>query len=295
MEDAGAVMELVATSNVHDLGSPEVDLEEIQGVWSRPVMQLELDEHLVFDGEGRLVAWAEMYFPQDAQGTVHPERRDLGLGTHLVRWTEHRALEMAGGADTLVRQTADDTDAGAQTLFGASGYAPVWNSWILELPLGDDLHVVGPPDGVTIRRAEASDERAVHEVIETAFGEWESREPEAFEDWHAYMAGRSAGKEPPWIVAEMGGEVVAAATMMFYPDDPDVWIDEFAVARPYRRRGVGTSLLTHTFAELRQAGAAKALLSTDSRGGGRQLYESVGMRVVRSSTKFAKSLRAERA
>src|SRR3954470_4298789 len=87
MEDAPAVTELVTAANLADVGSAEVDLAEIRAVWSRPVMDLQLDEHLVFDGDGRLVAWAEMYFQQDAQGTVHPERRGLGLGTHLVRWT----------------------------------------------------------------------------------------------------------------------------------------------------------------------------------------------------------------
>jgi hypothetical protein len=94
MEDALAVMELVAASNVNDLGSPEVDLEEIQAVWIRPSVRLDLDEHLVFDESGRLVAWAELYHAQDAQGVVHPQWRADELG----------AERSAAGAPERVRR-----------------------------------------------------------------------------------------------------------------------------------------------------------------------------------------------
>jgi mycothiol synthase len=295
MEDAPAVTELVAASNTADLGSPEVDLAETQAVWVRPSVRLDLDEHLVFDGDGRLVAWAELYYPQDAQGTVHPAFRGRGLGTHLLHWIEQRAGEMTAERDLrpFVRQSILDGNDAGHALFTSSGYAPVWNSWILEIPLGDDLRTVSPPEDVEIRLAEDADDRAIHGVIDTAFGEWESRQPEPFEDWHAYMQTRRGANPAPSFIGVADGRVVAAATTMVYPDDSDAWIEELAVASGYRRRGVGTALLTHAFAELRREGAAKALLSTDSRGGGRHLYESAGMSVVRSFTKFAKELLAE--
>jgi mycothiol synthase len=292
MDDAAAVTELVAASNLADVGSAEVDLEETQGVWSRPSVRLDLDEHLVFDADGNLVGWAELYYAQDAQGSVHPDQRGRGLGAHLLHWTEQRASERSAdqGLAPYVRQSALDSDAAAQILFHSSGYEPIWTSWILEIALDDEVRTVPPPDGVTIRRAEETDERAVHGVVDTAFGEWESREPEPFEDWHAYMEARRSVNPSPWFVAVAGGRIIAAATTMMYPDEGESWIEEFAVERAHRRKGVGTALLTYAFAELRRAGAPKALLSTDSRGGGRHLYESVGMQVVRSYTKFGKPL-----
>jgi ribosomal protein S18 acetylase RimI-like enzyme len=89
-----------------------------------------------------------------------------------------------------------------------------------------------------------------------------------------------------------GAGAPAPPPTLRYPDDADAWIEEFAVERRYRRRGIGTALLMRAFAELRTGGAERALLSTDSRGGGRHLYESVGMSVVRSSTKYMKRLGA---
>ena len=297
MEDAPAVMELVAASNVNDLGSPEVDLEEIQAVWVRPRVRLDLDEHLVFDPSGRLVGWAELYYARDAQGTVHPSWRGRGLGTHLLRWTEQRALgfaEETGGPETLVRQSVVDRDDAGHELFSSNGYAPVWTSWILEMRFDRDVRTFPPPDGVTIRPAEPTEEREVFDVIETAFGEWEGHEPETFEDWHAYMQTRASANPSPWFVAVADGRIVAAATTMLYPPDGEGWIEEFAVEREHRRHGIGTALLTHACARLREAGMEKAMLSTDSRGAGRHLYEAAGMSVVHSFTKFAKELRSDR-
>src|SRR4051812_45524358 len=110
MDDAPAVTELVAASNLADVGSAEVDLEETQGVWSRPSVRLDLDEHLVFDADGRLVAWAELYYAGDAQATVHPAHRGRGLGAHLLHWTEHRATERSAEQrlTPYVRQSALD-------------------------------------------------------------------------------------------------------------------------------------------------------------------------------------------
>jgi GNAT superfamily N-acetyltransferase len=288
-------MELVATSNVHDVGSPEVDLEEIQAVWVRPSVRLDLDEHLVFDEGNRLVAWAELYYAQDAQGVVHPSWRGRGLGTHLLHWIEQRAAEMTSERNVrpLIRQSALDGDDAAHALFSSNGYAPIWNSWILEMSLADEPAIVAPPEGVTIRPAEKGEERAVHHVIDTAFGEWEDREPETFDDWYAYMETRTRANPSPWLVAVSDGHIVAAATTMPYPRDREGWIEEFAVEREHRRHGIGIALLTRACAELRRAGMEKAMLSTDSRGAGRHLYESAGMNLVRSFTKFAKPLKSD--
>ena len=49
--------------------------------------------------------------------------------------------------------------------------------------------------------------------------------------------------------------------------------------------------MTNAFAGLKERGAGKAMLSTDSRGGGRHLYESVGMKLARSYTKYEKALK----
>jgi mycothiol synthase len=185
----------------------------------------------------------------------------------------------------------NDRDEAGKRLFVAAGYSPVWNSWICEIPLDGEISTAPAPEGVTIRRFEPGrDERATHAVIDAAFNEWETHDHEPFEDWEAYMLAREGVDTSLWFLAEAEGAIVGAATVFLYQDDGDGWIDELAVAQPYRGRGVGKALVTNAFAELKERGAQKAMLSTDSRGGGRQLYESAGMHIARSYTKYEHEL-----
>jgi mycothiol synthase len=293
MQDAQGVSDLIAAHNVAAFGSPEIDLAEVESDWRRPSMNIAEDEHLVFAPDGRLVAWAEVFFPQDAQALVLQGWRGRGIGAHLVRWTERRAIERApeGATETLMRQSVLDSDEAGRELFSSSRYRPVWSSWDLEFQLGDGVHETPPPEGVAIREFRSgSDDRIVHRVIDDTFMEWSGREPEPFDDWRAYTIERTGADPSLWFVAESGEEIVGAAITLFFPENGDGWISELAVAATHRRRGIARALLTRTFTELERRGATKAALTTDARGGARALYEGVGMTISRSYTKYERTL-----
>jgi mycothiol synthase len=63
-----------------------------------------------------------------------------------------------------------------------------------------------------------------------------------------------------------------------------------AVAREHRGLGLGRALLQQAFALFHGRGKSSAGLSTDSRTGALELYEHLGMRVVRSYTHHAKAV-----
>lgn len=70
------------------------------------------------------------------------------------------------------------------------------------------------------------------------------------------------------------------------------WVQQLAVTRIHRRRGLGRALLQHAFGEFYRRDQPQVGLSTDSRTGALGLYEHVGMKVKRSYTNFAKEVSA---
>lgn len=285
-QDAEAVMAVFSAAELADNGVVDTTLEDILGDWARPSLDLASDTLLALDG-ARIVAYADE-FNQRAWVQVHPDARGRGIGTSLLEWTEQRAR--ARGAQS-VGQTLSETETAARQLLAAHGYVAKWDTWVFQLQLADDLPTPTPPvEGITLRTMQRpGDDRAVHDVIKTAFSDWPDRDPsETFEDWRASRLDR-ADVDPELIfVLEEDGQIVGAALCMQYEDEG--WVDQLAVDRALRSRGLGSWLLTTAFVEFRRRGFLTAGLSTDSRTGARDLYERVGMRVVRSYARFGKQL-----
>ena len=70
------------------------------------------------------------------------------------------------------------------------------------------------------------------------------------------------------------------------------WIQVLGVRPRWRKRGLGTALLRHSFRDFRDRGATRVGLGVDgeSTTGAVRLYESVGMREVRRSDTYEKVL-----
>jgi hypothetical protein len=71
--DLGAVIEVVAASELAATGVADVTLEDVRSDWQRPSFDLARDAVVVTDG-GRVVAYAEV-FAGRAWVHVHPEAR----------------------------------------------------------------------------------------------------------------------------------------------------------------------------------------------------------------------------
>jgi ribosomal protein S18 acetylase RimI-like enzyme len=283
--DLEAVTAFVAAYEQVVLGEVLIETEDVASDWRRPSFDLSADCVLVFEGDS-LLGHAEVFLPdRRAEVNVHPARRGMGLGTWLLGWTERRSRE-AGAPH--VRQTVSDDDAGGAALLGARGYAAEHTAWILEIAV-PERPSVDTPDGIVIRDFEPGvDDRAVHRVVEDAFGEWPDREPMAFDDWSARVI-RRAGFEP-WMlpVAVARGEIVGAANLILSSDSG--WVQYLATKATHRHRGIARSLLRHAFGLCHDRGLRTCGLSTDSRTGALGLYEKIGMRVTRSFTTYAKEL-----
>jgi mycothiol synthase len=288
MEDAEAVTDLIAACEMVDQGEPDIVLEDVRSDWRRPSFDLRRDSLLVLDGE-RPVGYAEVLHKR-VQVEVLPDARGRGVGTALLRWTERRALDdLPPGETVRVGQTVSDESRAAVRLLKSAGYSPQWNAWILRIRHREPPAPPVLPPGIRIREfAPGEEDRIVHDVMERAFSEWPDREPYPFEDWRAGSIERDGFE--PWQIPVVvdRGKIVGMAYLIPYPGEG--WVQQIAVSKSHRGRGLGRALLQHAFSEFHRRGEGVVGLSTDSRTGALDIYEHVGMKVERSFTRYSKDL-----
>lgn len=276
--DAAGFHAMYAAAERHDVGEAAIDLEDVLADWARPSLDLARHSMGVFDGD-LLVAGCDVHRTRRADGAVLPSHRGRGLGTALARWTR---LASARDGGTRVGMTVPAGSPGEAVLRDL-GYARGWTSWVLRLPGDAVIARRALPDGFALRDVDPAgpDLPAVHRVVEDAFDEWPERQPSTFADWAAACPGRPGFE--PWqlrVVTDPGGVVVAACALVL--SGATAYVDQVAVRRDLRRRGIAQALLADAFAGGRAHGATVSELSTDSRTGALPLYERLGMRVTQT-------------
>ncbi|WP_019144699.1 GNAT family N-acetyltransferase [Aeromicrobium massiliense] len=273
------IAEVLAVSQAVDratVGETMLDPDDLDGLWRDPTFDPESDSLLVTHG-GRPVAFGAVFQDTYARIAVLPEHRGRGIGTSLARWAEARQRQR--GLDRC-QQEAFAGDAQTIALLQARGYQHVYDSWLLELPSDATITQRGLPPGIEVRPMRAGEERAVHAVIEEAFGEWEHRAGRSFESWAALLLDRPGMTEDHLLVATHGGEVVGACVGMDGERDDEIWVAQLAVRRSHRGQGIAQQLLAVAYGRARERGLPRGRLETDSRTGALTLYERLGMRVT---------------
>jgi mycothiol synthase len=285
-EDLAAVFELEAACELHDDGVSELTLTDLQSEWNRPDFDSTSMSVGVFDGP-TLAAYAEVFFGR-AEAAVLPAYRGRGIGTALLPWTWDVAR--LDGRDH-VGQTISDAERDAAALFRAHGYAPLYTSWLLRIDMDAEPTSPTLPDGLKFRSyAPGDDDRQLFDLIETAFSEWPDRESYTFENWLPHMIRRPEVRPELQVLIADGDRIVGAAINYDYKGDEEGWIQQVAVDRVYRRRGLGRALLQESFRRFSGTGRRMCGLNTDSRTGALGLYEHVGMHVRKSYTRWSKPL-----
>lgn len=288
MADAAAVIALVNAGEAADIGEPLLDLSDIESDWASPLLDLEQDAILVFDGD-RLVAFGDLHNSR-ADAAVHPDDRGRGIGSGLLDWLEARMVTRTPPNEPArIGQSVPESAGDAAALFRSRGYERKWDSWILRLGPHADLAVASLPAGVEIRPCRPDEEHAVYRVIDDAFNEWEDRRSTPFEDWQAMTTARPDFDPSLLFVAVESGEVIGACVALRYPGDG--WVDQLAVRKDRRGQGIARSLLARAYGELRERGETRLGLNTDSRTGALDLYLKLGMYVEHTFVHWAKELR----
>ena len=165
-------------------------------------------------------------------------------------------------------------------------------------PMLDALPDAPLPDGLLVRAAHAEQYRAIWEAIQEAFRDHWGSFPTT--EWHYQQWLDDPNFDPAlWRVAWDGdqiagvtlGEIRAAENRQYHRARG--WIEDVAVRRPWRRRGLARALIAQTIRALQERGMTEAALDVDSENltGALGLYQSLGFQVAKRFATFRKLVR----
>ena len=291
-EDVPAIVDLMNAASTDAFGTADTTEAELRRWLTSPEVDPNRDIRLAEQG-----GWLAGYADVDPRGTepvrnwcdirVHPTAELEPVGTALVRWIEERA----GGG--VVRVWVPRVATGLKRLYEELGFRLVRHSYRMQSDLGSAPEAPVWPDGINVRTFRDGDAQAVYGAHQETFDDsWEHvREP--YDEWRHWLVERDDFDPELWFLAHEGDELAGILLAVPKETEPDAgYIQILGVRRPWRRRGLGLALLRHAFQEFHRRGFARVTLGVDATSltGANRLYESAGMRVVRTFDFYEKAL-----
>jgi len=291
--DVDAVCAVVDAEDREHWGNEGAGSFWLRSTWSRPSFD-PANDAWVIEHDGVVAAFGHVFDEQprrefEGAGVVHPAHKGGGLGQLLVRRLDAAAQGRPHDAGAVVRATTWANDGPALGLLASAGYRPIRGFLHMAVALPTEPTAHSP--GVVVRPiADEEDLRAVHAVIDAAFADHWDHRTTPFDEWWERANG-------PWhdpelvLLASVDGEV-AGALRAHQLRNGLGWIDELGVARAWRGRAIGATLLAHAFERLATRGAHEAWLNVDETNetGATRLYERVGMAARRRWTLHEREL-----
>lgn len=304
-DDIPGILALIAACDLASDGAADPYTEEdILNDWHG--IDPARDAWLVIARDGTLAGYL-MIFTADrayghfqSDGYVHPEHRDQGIGTTLLRLAEARARELTEsvpeGARVVLQGGLTLADEAAPALFEHESFTPARYFWRMAITMETPPPMPQWPAGVDVRTCvRGQDERVIFDALEEAFRDHWGHPPRDYDEWYARNV-ESSSYDPSlwWLAADTadGGQAAGAIRCRVQPDGIG-WVNTLGVRRPWRVRGLGMALLLQAFGEFFRRGIRTVALGVDAQNptGATRLYERAGMRVVRKYAVYEKELR----
>lgn len=286
VEEATAIRALIEEHALAAFGEPELGEEEIRSWFTRPNLLIRVAER-----DGELVGYLDVH-AQDS-GRFPADIRTLDRDVAAVLLAEAEKLSREQGATAVRAFTQGDEPVLRRVLDGA-GWKPIRYSFQMRIDLDDELPEPRWPDGLALRNLRQGEEERVYEAHMDAFADHWEHHRYSFEDWRAFHVTEHSFDPSLWWLVDDGDELAAISLNAWhFSGDPQFgWIGVLGVRPQWRRRGVATALLRHSFRDFRNRGATRVGLGVDGENttGAVRLYEQVGMRQVRRNDTYEKTL-----
>ncbi len=293
-EDLPEVHGVMRRSEVKDNEPMVTQFDEVVSEYEAPFFDPESDSRLGVDREGRVVAWAKVWYrPSTVRehraylfGGVDPEWRRRGVGTAVFAWQLQRARQLVTEAEPnlprVVRTASWDWLEDAIALYERFGLEPVRYNDVLSRSLDEPIPATAI-DGAEVVPWGEVDSEQVRKAHNEAFADHWGSTPIPRESWE-HMGSASDFRPDLSFVALAEGDVVGYARNAVYPEDWETigrkegWVEQLGVRRSWRRRGVASTLLAASMNAFLEDGLDHAALGvdTDNPTGAYGLYQRLG-------------------
>jgi len=280
--------------------------------WSTPDFNVSDSVRLVFSATGKIVGYIEVWDIDNPPirptiwGRVHPDFTRRGIGTYLMTWAENRVQQAIDRCPEGVRVAyqcgCDVNHMGTQSLFEQMSLTYYRDSWDMEIMLTEEPPPIIPPAGFNIRDYRHPDEfrevvLANEEAFKDHFGYVKKSPEQHLEQWEHLITTDPYFDPTVWFVAEHieSGDIagVSISRPRAWNNPNKAYLGSLSVRRPYRRKGLASALLKHTFRQFWLRGTNTITLSVDASNvtGATELYKKAGMRVSRHLMMYEKVIR----
>lgn len=147
-EDLEAISELVLACDTAEFGMADSTMEDLLSNWQQCGFNLATDAWVIVTTKGQLVGFACVWHRDHEQIytliCVHPEYRNRGIGTLLLRLVEERArlhvLYARPGACVTLSSTLSSGNQQARRLFEREGYIAARQFWRIAIEIDEALN-----------------------------------------------------------------------------------------------------------------------------------------------------------
>lgn len=295
-DDAQAVTDLIIACDIDEFGKPEWNLEDLRAMWRRKGFNPATDARIIFAPDGSVAGYMDMYDDGDIvrlnnNSSVHPRFKHSELGDWILDTAEVWAREHVDDRQIVLRHVVNAAEPTKVNRMVRHGFQAVRYAFIMHIELAQPPTRPEIPEGIVLRPfVRGQDDRLVWSCIQEAFRDLWQHKDSPFDEWSSFVLEHGAFS-PQLSYVALDDQLVVGATITMN-DSLGGWVQQVAVRRPWRGRGIGLALLDTVFGELYKIGVPHAGLEVDAENpsGALQLYQRAGMHVKDQFTEFRKEL-----
>lgn len=312
-EDSHPLNALLLAAEAQDRRGWVDTLEDRERDLTDPESNPETDSLAVFTPEGQLVAFGWIFTPPPSDtesisfldGNVHPDFRQRGLGTAIVKWLVQRGGEIqnsiSGPPAHYLRVTFPDYLNSNGNLFAKQGFQPIRYYYRMRRDLSQPIPEYKVPESLHLQtwnpELNADALKADNEAFEDHWGHIPLDE----EHWNTWFLQHEDFRPELSFMVTDGQEIAGLSINKVRTAENAVtgiqegWIQSLAVRRPWRRQGIASALLCASMQVFKSAGLdfAGLTVDTDNLTGALRIYERLGFSVVTRFISVSKTISTE--